>query len=160
MAWGATPAFYRAAPRARDARQDYDAGHMADEGAQMLVARGDYGETRGAFRWQVPERYNIAVDACDKWADGSGRLALIQEESPATVQRDTFDDLKRWYGNFCNGTLRTSPYCFACMSGAVATRSSVRATSARNLLPSPPSRDSYHACARAISLSAPRRRRS
>lgn len=90
---------------ARDARPDYDAGGTANEGARMLVARGDYGETRDGFRWQVPEQYNMAVDACDKWADGSGRLALIQEESPGESRRYTFDDLKKLSTQFARTLL-------------------------------------------------------
>ena len=43
----------------------------------MLHAQGDYQRTRDAFTWNVPERYNIGVDVCDRWADGSGRLALV-----------------------------------------------------------------------------------
>ena len=31
-----------------------------------------------AFSWDIPEHYNIGVDVCDKWADGSGRLASHQ----------------------------------------------------------------------------------
>ena len=42
----------------------------------MLPRAASYDELTAKFRWQVPERYNIAVDACDKWA-GTDRLALI-----------------------------------------------------------------------------------
>jgi hypothetical protein len=38
-----------------------------------------YEETSAQFEWRIPARYNIGVDACDKWADGSGRLAIVQE---------------------------------------------------------------------------------
>ena len=44
----------------------------------MLQARATYEATRAAFSWAIPEHYNIGVDACDKWADGSGRLADSQ----------------------------------------------------------------------------------
>ncbi len=43
----------------------------------MLHAQGDYRQTRDAFTWIVPERYNIGVDVCDRWADGSGRTSPI-----------------------------------------------------------------------------------
>ena len=43
-----------------------------------MLARGpSYEAVRDAFRWRVPERYNIGVDVCDRHADGSGRLALV-----------------------------------------------------------------------------------
>lgn len=58
-----------------------------------------------AFRWQIPARYNIGVDACDKWADGSGRLALIYEDAEAHATRYTFDDLKALSNRFANALL-------------------------------------------------------
>ena len=33
----------------------------------------NYPELVANYRWHIPERYNIGVDACDRWADGSGR---------------------------------------------------------------------------------------
>ncbi|MFP6562676.1 acyl-CoA synthetase [Paraburkholderia sp. B3] len=55
-----------------------------------------------AFEWRIPERYNIGVDACDKWADGSGRLALIFEDAGGQVTRYTFDELKALSDRFAN----------------------------------------------------------
>jgi acetyl-CoA synthetase len=37
----------------------------------------------------------MGVAACDRWADGSGRLALIYEDRDGAVARYTFDDLRR-----------------------------------------------------------------
>ena len=51
-------------------------------------------EKHANFAWQVPPYYNIGVDVCDKWADGSSRIALIDEKSPDNIQTYTFDDLK------------------------------------------------------------------
>lgn len=34
----------------------------------MLPQADNYDALVAAFRWQVPDRYNIAVDACDRWA--------------------------------------------------------------------------------------------
>ena len=34
----------------------------------MLPEVRDYERLRAAFRWQIPARYNIGIDACDKWA--------------------------------------------------------------------------------------------
>jgi acetyl-CoA synthetase len=47
------------------------------------------------FRWRIPERFNMGVDICDKWADGSGRLALIYEKHDGTIRRYSFDELRR-----------------------------------------------------------------
>lgn len=53
------------------------------------------------FSWQIPEYYNIGVDTCDKWADGSGRLALIEEIGGET-KHYSFDQLKDYSNQFAN----------------------------------------------------------
>ena len=40
-----------------------------------------YQQAREDFQWRVPARFNIGVDACDRWARGDGRLALIFEST-------------------------------------------------------------------------------
>src|SRR5690606_21489288 len=57
-------------------------------------------ETVSATHWNVPQYYNIGVDVCDKWADGTGRLAIIHEKSPADIQYYTFDQLKAYSNQF------------------------------------------------------------
>jgi acetyl-CoA synthetase len=68
----------------------------------MLPKARTYEETIEAFKWEIPKRYNIAVDVCDKWADGSDRLALIQEDVQGGITRYTFDELKRLSNQFAN----------------------------------------------------------
>jgi len=60
----------------------------------MLSRAGSYKQLVSEFQWQVPAAFNIGVDACDKWADGSGRLALIFEKSDGAQTRYSFDDIK------------------------------------------------------------------
>lgn len=60
----------------------------------MLSRAESYKQLVSQFQWQVPAEFNIGVDACDKWADGSGRLALIYEKSDGAQTRYTFDDIK------------------------------------------------------------------
>jgi acetyl-CoA synthetase len=48
-----------------------------------------------SFRWRIPERYNIGVDLCDKWAGDPDRLALIFESRSGQVTRYTFAQLQR-----------------------------------------------------------------
>lgn len=57
------------------------------------------------FTWHIPARYNIGVDVCDKWADGSGRLALIYEDPEGESTRYTFDELKSLSDRFANALL-------------------------------------------------------
>lgn len=52
-------------------------------------------------KWQIPEYYNIGVDTCDKWADGSGRLALI-DVKPHETKQYSFDELKILSNQFAN----------------------------------------------------------
>jgi len=54
------------------------------------------------FAWHIPARYNMGVDVCDKWADGSGRLALIYEDAEGNATRYTFDQLKTLSDRFAN----------------------------------------------------------
>ncbi|WP_251864060.1 acyl-CoA synthetase [Achromobacter sp. Marseille-Q4962] len=59
----------------------------------MLSRAQSYTTLVSGFRWEVPQRYNIGVDVCAKWADGSGRLALIYEKSDGSQARYSFDDI-------------------------------------------------------------------
>lgn len=47
----------------------------------MLPQIRDYPQLVAAFRWQIPPRYNIGIDACDKWAlVEPERIALIVKQ--------------------------------------------------------------------------------
>jgi acetyl-CoA synthetase len=70
-----------------------------------VLHRGNsYDEIYRGFRWELPERFNIGVAACDRHTDGTGRLALIYEAPDGAVERFTFDDLKR-LSNRCANAL-------------------------------------------------------
>ncbi|MCB1416877.1 MAG: AMP-binding protein, partial [Nitratireductor sp.] len=44
----------------------------------MLPAARTYDELCASFRWEVPQRYNMGVDVCDKWAESEpDRIAII-----------------------------------------------------------------------------------
>ncbi|TCZ55071.1 acyl-CoA synthetase [Roseicella aquatilis] len=60
----------------------------------MLPRGRSYEAIRAAFRWRVPERFNIGVDCCDRWADGSGRPALLHLHADGRLDRISFDALK------------------------------------------------------------------
>jgi acetyl-CoA synthetase len=54
-----------------------------------------YDELLRDFAWRIPERFNISVDACDRWAVREPqRLALIHERSDGTVRRYTFGEIR------------------------------------------------------------------
>ena len=61
-----------------------------------------YAPARADFRWQVPAQFNIGTDACDKWARGDDRLALIYETEDGQVRRFSFDDIKQSSNRLAN----------------------------------------------------------
>lgn len=58
----------------------------------MLEKAASYEEAVRAFRWRVPEFYNIGVDVSDKHA-GTGKLALIYRDEAGHEKRFTFRDI-------------------------------------------------------------------
>ena len=71
----------------------------------MLQPGDSYDEVYGDFRWDIPARYNIGVDVCDKWAGRGDRLALIHETAQGAVETYSFDRLKSLSDRFA-GALR------------------------------------------------------
>ena len=61
----------------------------------MLSPGRTYEETRAAFRWQVPQRYNIGADVCDRHAATRPEaVALIFENEDGEIERLTFRELR------------------------------------------------------------------
>jgi len=51
----------------------------------------DHAALRAAFRWRIPDRYNIAVDVCDRWAAAEpDRPAIIEVSSDWRVTPVSF----------------------------------------------------------------------
>ncbi len=61
----------------------------------MLAHLESYEAVCRAFRWRIPDKYNLAQDICDKWAGEAGRLALIHERRDGGVARYSFADIRR-----------------------------------------------------------------
>ncbi|QRX82371.1 acyl-CoA synthetase [Glaciimonas sp. PAMC28666] len=68
----------------------------------MLKKKQTYAEVQTQFTWEVPERFNIAVAACDRWADGSGRPAIIVEDRAGDVTTYSYDQLKALSNQLAN----------------------------------------------------------
>lgn len=68
----------------------------------ILPACRSYEDLLKHFRWNIPEVFNIAVACCDRWADGSGRIALIHETAGGVIERITFDTLRAVSARFGN----------------------------------------------------------
>src|SRR5256714_7233873 len=61
---------------------------------------GDYDQMRSQHRWKVPERYNIAVDVCDKHE--RDRLAMVWEDWQGNERRVSFGELGDTSRRFAN----------------------------------------------------------
>ncbi|WP_407181686.1 acyl-CoA synthetase [Bradyrhizobium sp. STM 3562] len=68
----------------------------------MLTETSSYDELYRNFRWDIPARFNIATACCDRYADGSGRLALIYVDEDGIAQRTSFDELRGLSSRFAN----------------------------------------------------------
>jgi acetyl-CoA synthetase len=69
----------------------------------MLIPRANtYDEVYQGFRWQLPVRYNIARDVCDRHAADPSRIALIHESPDGSVRRYSFRDIQRFANRFAN----------------------------------------------------------
>jgi len=69
----------------------------------MLPDARSYDELTEKFRWQIPERFNIAVAICDRWADQDPtREALVFAEEDGPVTRYSYGDLKRLSNQLAN----------------------------------------------------------
>jgi acetyl-CoA synthetase len=55
----------------------------------------DFERVVAAFSWEVPDRYNIGVDVCDKWAHEPARVALIHKPPVGESVEYTFADIRR-----------------------------------------------------------------
>src|SRR3954470_10551368 len=54
-----------------------------------------YPELYGSFRWQVPERFNIAHACCGQWAPERSRFALYWEDESGASAAYSFWDIQR-----------------------------------------------------------------
>src|SRR2546423_2976802 len=53
-----------------------------------------YEELYKSFRWQVPERYNIAQACCGQWAADRARFALYWEDESGATAAYSFWDIQ------------------------------------------------------------------
>ena len=59
----------------------------------LLPQAASYDELVARFAWNIPARFNIAEACCARWADGTGRLALIAVAQDGRSEEITFDTL-------------------------------------------------------------------
>ena len=69
----------------------------------MLPATRDYDELCRQFRWQIPTRYNIGVDVCDRWAHSDpGRLAILDVGADGRARPISFGWLQQTSNRLAN----------------------------------------------------------
>ena len=61
----------------------------------MIPRAEDYATVYDRFRWNVPERYNMAHDACDRHASDPGRVALVVEGEAGGPREWTFHRIRQ-----------------------------------------------------------------
>jgi acetyl-CoA synthetase len=66
----------------------------------MTLEISSYEEAVAAHEWRVPERYNIAVDCCDKHPPD--KLAMIHEDFEGNVREIRWSELQEWSNRFAN----------------------------------------------------------
>lgn len=63
----------------------------------------DYAALRSAFRWRIPDRYNIAVDICDRWAAlEPERTAIIEVSEDWRASPVSFGHLRAQSNRLAN----------------------------------------------------------
>jgi acetyl-CoA synthetase len=61
----------------------------------MLRPAPDYDSLLSAFRWQIPDAYNIGVDVCDRWAAAAPeRPAILDVATDGRVATLTYGALR------------------------------------------------------------------
>jgi acetyl-CoA synthetase len=69
----------------------------------MLPDAKDFATLSRQFRWDIPARYNIGVDACDKWAEADpSRLAILHVRPDGRHDRVTFGWLRETSSRLAN----------------------------------------------------------
>ena len=69
----------------------------------MLEPAETYDEALRRFRWRIPQRYNIGVDACDRHAAARPESpALICEDEDGSVRRYSFGDIRALSNRLAN----------------------------------------------------------
>jgi acetyl-CoA synthetase len=64
--------------------------------------RPTYEQLYGSFRWNIPARYNIATDVCDRHAGDPGKIAMIGEDSDGKTWKMTFREVQRRANQLAN----------------------------------------------------------
>jgi acetyl-CoA synthetase len=65
-----------------------------------MTADARYDELVANHRWNVPERFNVAAEVCDKWPDD--KLAMVHEGPDGTVREVLWKEQRELSNRFAN----------------------------------------------------------
>jgi acetyl-CoA synthetase len=64
-------------------------------GMHLDATARDWNTLHSTFRWNVPERYNIARECCGRWAEDRSRFALYYEDEAGHTEAWSFWDVQQ-----------------------------------------------------------------
>src|SRR2546430_4368690 len=71
--------------------------------SHVLPTARDYGALYRSFRWQIPARYNIGVDVCDRWAEiDPARTAIFNLGADGAVEQVSYGALREASNRLAN----------------------------------------------------------
>lgn len=62
----------------------------------------NYEELYQAFDWEIPDRFNIANYACERWATGGADIALLAERAGGASESYTYDEIDMYANMLAN----------------------------------------------------------
>jgi acetyl-CoA synthetase len=71
-------------------------------GVSVMQKFSTYDEIYASFRWNIPARYNIATDVCDRHAADPGKIAMLGEDGDGKIWRMTFREVQRRANQLAN----------------------------------------------------------
>ncbi len=73
----------------------------------MLEKKASYDEVCAAFKWDIPEYFNIGVNICDRWAQTDPeRIALIDIEENGEFEEYSYAELKAMSNQLANALVK------------------------------------------------------
>lgn len=71
---------------------------------RLLPESANYEELYGGFKWSIPDRFNIAREICDRWADAEPeRLAIIHKTPEGPLVHISYGELQARANQVANG---------------------------------------------------------
>ena len=70
--------------------------------SHVLPVARDYGALYRSFRWQIPARYNIGVDVCDRWAEIDPARTAIFNLGAGAVEEVSYGALREASNRLAN----------------------------------------------------------